>query len=190
MMRDLNEEMHQHPFDVELRLLAVEFSTVLKRVVETIDAYGFKERHLRKHKRMARVFCQWASDKEFDSPPAERLRARIVKYQERLFTFLDYDGVSWNNTNAEHFIKPFAHCRRTANGKFTVRSIQDYLVILSVAQTCRGQGRDFLQFLLDDNRHRFNFRSGRRASIEREQLAVASALPSVGLCRPSIPDVA
>jgi predicted RecB family nuclease len=179
MMRDLNEEMHKHPFDAELRLLAVEFSTVLKRAVETIDAYGFKERHLRKHKSMAREFCQWASDNEFDSPPAERLRARIVKYQERLFTFLDYDGVSWNNNNAEYFIKPFAQCRRTANGRFTVRSIQDYLVILSAAQTCRGKGRDFLQFLLDDNRHRFNFRSGRRASIEREQLA-ASALPSLG----------
>jgi hypothetical protein len=175
LMRDFNEEMQKHPFDSELKLIGAKFAAVLRAAVATIDEYGFKRRHLAKHKKTASLFCQWASNCEFDSLPAERLRSRIVKYQDQLFTFLDRDGVSWNNTNAEHFIKPFAWYRRTANGRFTARSIKDYLVILSIAETSKGRGEDFLEFLLRDNEHNFSFRSGRRASAEPE---TPSASPS------------
>ena len=164
LMRDFNEEMQKYPFDSELKLIAAKFSAVLKGAVATIDRFGFKPRHLAKHKNAADDFCRWASNCEFESPPAERLRSRIVKYRDQLFTFLDRENVSWNNTNAEHFIKPFARYRRTANGKFTARSITDHLVILSVAETSRGRGEDFLEFLLRDNEQSFSFRSGRRDS--------------------------
>jgi hypothetical protein len=45
-----------------------------------------------------------------------------------MFTFLDHDGVPWNNTNAEHAIKRFAKHRRNADGKFTEGSLSEYLV--------------------------------------------------------------
>ena len=162
LMRDINEEMQRRPFDDELKLMATKFSNVLKAAVATIDRYGFKARHLAKHRKPAREFCQWASEREFRSAPAERLRLRIVKYRDKLFTFLEYDGVSWNNTYAEHFIKPFAWHRSTANGIFTEHSIQDYLVILSLSGTCAGRGQNFLEFLLEDNKDAFNFKSARR----------------------------
>src|ERR1051325_8196260 len=75
LMRDFNEEIRDHPFDDELKLLAAKFSVVVKSMVQTIDSYGFKRRHLRKHKKMADKFCRWASDKEFRSLSAERLRS-------------------------------------------------------------------------------------------------------------------
>jgi len=46
------------------------------------------------------------------------VQERIGKYGSRLFTFLDYDGVPWNNNNAEHAIKGFARVRRFADGRF------------------------------------------------------------------------
>ena len=162
LMRDFNEEMQRHPFDSELKVLASRFSTVLKSAVATIDQYGFRRRYLAKHKKTALTFCHWAASCEFASMPAERLRSRIVKYQGQLFTFLDHDGVSWNNTNAEHFIKAFARYRRTANGIFTARSIKEYLVILSIAETSKARGEDFLEFLLRDNKDSFSFESARR----------------------------
>jgi predicted RecB family nuclease len=177
LMRDFNEEMQKHPFDNELKLVGAKFSAVLRDAVGTIDQYGFKARHLAKHKRAANDFCRWASNRIFDSPSAEKLRARITKYQNQLFTFLERDGVSWNNTNAEHFIKPFARYRQTANGKFTARSIKDYLVILSIAETCKGRGEDFLAFLLRDNERSFSFRSARRASA-RAASEASSPCPS------------
>jgi hypothetical protein len=38
------------------------------------------------------------------------------KNRNKLFTFLDSDGVPWNNNNAEHAIKAFARLRRTLGG--------------------------------------------------------------------------
>ena len=117
--------------------------------------------------------------------PAERLRSRIVKYQGQLFTFLDHDGVSWNNTNAEHFIKAFARYRRTANGIFTARSIKEYLVILSVAETTKAQGEEFLEFLLRDNK--IVLVSSRCGASPRNSASEASfAEPRVGSLRPDL----
>jgi hypothetical protein len=65
-----------------------------------------------------------------------------------LFTFLDFDGVSWHNNNAEHAIKTFARYRRFADGRCTAESIEQYLTILSVYQTCELRGIGFLDFML------------------------------------------
>ena len=70
------------------------------------------------------------------------------KFGSRLFTFLDYDGVPWNNNNAEHAIKGFARVRRFADGRFTEDSIREHLVMLSVAETCGYQNVEVLEFLL------------------------------------------
>jgi hypothetical protein len=70
------------------------------------------------------------------------------KYGSRFFTFLDYDGVPWNNNNAEHAIKGFARVRRFADGRFTEDSIREYLVMLGAAETCGYQNIEVLEFLL------------------------------------------
>jgi hypothetical protein len=65
-----------------------------------------------------------------------------------MFTFLDHDGVPWNNNNAEHAIKRFAKYRRDANGKFTEASLREYLVLASVLETCEFNNVSVLDFLL------------------------------------------
>ena len=58
-------------------------------------------------------------------------------------------SLSWrNNNNAEHAIKGFARVRRFADGRFTEDSIREYLVMLSVAETCGYQNIEVLEFLL------------------------------------------
>jgi len=68
-----------------------------------------------------------------------------------LFTFLEHDNVAWNNNNAERAMKSFARYRRFSDGKFTVRSLQEYLTILSVCQTCEFRNENFLKMLLGWN---------------------------------------
>jgi len=70
------------------------------------------------------------------------------KSGEKLFTFLDHDGVPWNNTNAEHAIQRFAKYCRQADGCFTERSLQEYLVLASVFETCEVNNVNILKFLL------------------------------------------
>jgi len=62
-------------------------------------------------------------------------------------TFLDCDGISWNNNNAEHAIKAFAKLRNGLRGSSTEKGMRDYLILLSVCQTCKYMGVDFLDFL-------------------------------------------
>jgi hypothetical protein len=69
------------------------------------------------------------------------------KVRNKLFTFLDYDGIPWNNNNAEHAIKAFASLRKVIGGVSTEKGIREYLTLLSVCETCKYKGVSFLEFL-------------------------------------------
>ena len=92
-----------------------------------------------------------------------------------MFTFLDHDGVPWNNNNAEHAIKRFAKYRRDADGRFTERSLQDYLVLATVFETCGFNNVNVLKFLLSKGATLAGLlkMAGRKAS----SLAVPAQLP-------------
>jgi hypothetical protein len=64
-----------------------------------------------------------------------------------LFTFLDFDDIPWNNNNAEHAIKAFASLRRVIEGKSTEKGLRDFLILLSICETCKYKSVDFLDFL-------------------------------------------
>jgi predicted RecB family nuclease len=49
LLRDLNEDLLKSPFDEEFKTLAQRFSTLLQKVVETVNRYGLKKWHLHKH---------------------------------------------------------------------------------------------------------------------------------------------
>ena len=51
LMRDINEDLHKNPFDEELKAIAGRFGALLREIVETVDRYGLKARHLGKHRR-------------------------------------------------------------------------------------------------------------------------------------------
>ena len=84
---------------------------------------------------------------EFKSESAVKCKQRFQKNREKLFTFLRYDDVPWNNNNAEHAIKAFARLRDVIAGSSSKKGVDEYLTLLTVAQTCEYQGIDFLEFL-------------------------------------------
>ena len=86
-------------------------------------------------------------NKEYDSELAIKYQKRFKKYKDKLFAFLDYDNIPWNNNNAEHAIKAFAAYRRNVDGVFSEDGINDYLILLSIHQTCKYRGIRFLDFL-------------------------------------------
>ena len=90
--------------------------------------------------------------RSFGSEAAEALQARLLKYRDKLFAFLRHDGVAWNNNTAENAIKRFAYYREGTVGCLTEAGLADYLVLLSIYQTCRYLGVSFLKFLLSQER--------------------------------------
>ena len=60
---------------------------------------------------------------------------------------MEYDNVPWNNNNAEHAVKAFAALRKVIDGSTNERGIRDYLILLSIFQTCTYRGIDFFEYL-------------------------------------------
>ena len=102
---------------------------------------------MRKHKRQVGQFYRWLAKTNFETEVGVGYKKRFDKNKEKLFTFMDYDDVPWNNNAAEHAIKAFATLRRVIGGSSTEAGIQDYLVLLSVCETCRYRGVNFWEFL-------------------------------------------
>ena len=78
---------------------------------------------------------------------ATTYQERMGKYGSRFFPFLDYDGVPSNNNNAEHAIKAFAVLRNVIKGVTSEVGLRDYLVLLSICESCKYKEVDFLDFL-------------------------------------------
>lgn len=147
-VRDIDDDLLRNPLDTELKGIAQEFGALLRMIIQTVDHYGLKARHLRKHKPAVLRFLDSMTSKEFMSELCGAYQKRFQKCGAKMFTFLDYDGVSWNNTNAEHAIKRFAKFRTLADGRFTERSLKEYLVLASIFQTCEFNNVNVLSFLL------------------------------------------
>lgn len=166
LIRDMNDDIFKQPFNEELQSIVREFSELLKSIVETIDRFGLKARFLRKHKKQVDRFFRLISERKFKTEIAIKYQKRFDKYADKLFTFLDYDNVPWNNNNAEHAIKPFAMLRRVFGGKSTPKGIREYLVLLSIEETCKYREVSFLDFLRSGELNIDKFSAGVRSRLK------------------------
>ena len=148
IVRDIDDDLLKNPLDAELKGIAQEFGTLLRTIIQTVDRYGLKSRHLRKHKPAVFRFLNSVGSMDFSSELANKYKKRFQKSGAKMFTFLDHDGVPWNNTNAEHAIKRFAKFRAHSDGRFSERSLKEYLVLVSVFETCEFNNVNVLKFLL------------------------------------------
>jgi hypothetical protein len=163
LLRDMNQDLLRNPFDEELQSVTGPFGVLLREVVTTIDQHGLKRCHLKKHDRAVARFFESLAGQSFRSEASEALRQRLMKNRDKLFTFIQYDGVPWNNNNAENAIKRFAYYREDTVGVMKEAGLKDYLVLLSLCHTCRYRGISFLKYLLSRERNIDAFVSRRHA---------------------------
>jgi predicted RecB family nuclease len=152
LIRDLNGALLGNPFDDEFKHLAFDFGKLLKSIVLTIDKHGLKRKHLSRYRLDVDRFYSEVIEPDKRSETANRFKERFLKYREKLFAFLDHDGVAWNNNYAEHAIKTFAHYRVRSDGNVNETGLEAYLTLLSVHQTCKNKGVGLLGFLLSGQR--------------------------------------
>lgn len=151
LIRDMNDDLLANPFDGELQKLTKPFGTLLRSIVASIDAHGLKKWHMRKFKSDVAKYFEVIATSSPQSDVAQALRQRLLKHQPKLFTFMDFDGIPWNNNNAENAIKHFAYYRAHASGMMTAPGLIDFLTLLSICQTCRYKGISFWRFLVSRN---------------------------------------
>jgi predicted RecB family nuclease len=152
LIRDMNQELLGNPFDEELRALTRPFSALLRSILATVDQHGLKRSCLQRHAGDVASFFHCVDQLVVRSEAAVALQRRLLKYRAKLFTFIEHDGVPWNNNNAENAIKQFASYREKADGRLTEAGLNEFLVLLSICHTCRYKEIGFLKFLLSRER--------------------------------------
>lgn len=147
LIRDLNDALYEHPYDEDLKRVVQGFANLVKPMVETVDRFGLKSRFLKKHLSSVDTFYKGLSHMSPASEVALKCKERFEKNRDQLFTFLQHDGVPWNNNNAEHAVKAFAKLRNVIKGVTSSKGLRNYLVLLSISESCKYMGVDFLDFL-------------------------------------------
>jgi hypothetical protein len=162
LMRDLNEATLKNPFDAELKRIVGGFTELLRTVVQTVDQHGLKKYFLKRHLVGVERFYRTTIFVDYQSEAAIKCKERFEKNRNKLFTFLSYDGIPWNNNNAEHAIKAFSMLRNVMRGTSTAKGIEEYLSLLTISETCACQGADFLEFLRSRKESVYEFLENRR----------------------------
>jgi transposase len=161
LIRDINDDLWKAPFDKDLEAFAVEVQALLVPILGAVDRFGLKTWHLRKfNKEVDRFYQRNIIGKEYRSESAETYRKRFERYRDSLFTFLNEDGIPWENNMAERALRQLA-VQRKISGSFFKRSAGHYLLLLAISQTCRFQEKSFLKFLLSKETDLDSFRQTR-----------------------------
>ena len=148
LIRDLNEDLQAHPMDTEFEVFILAVRNLIVPIMETVQNYGLKRRHLHKFAQQVETFYKRVIvDKKYKSDLAVTYQKRFVRYKDSLFTFLTEDGIPWHNNTAERAIRPFAIQRDISKSPLYEATTQAYLALLSIRQTCRFQGKSFFKFL-------------------------------------------
>ncbi|MEN9573983.1 MAG: hypothetical protein RL514_1838 [Verrucomicrobiota bacterium] len=185
LMRDLNDAVLCNPYDEELKKLVREFGRILKAIVETVHRRGLQARYLRKHVKFVTRFYKTLATQSYQSEAALKFKQRFEKNRSKLFTFLTLDGIPWHNNNAEHAIKAFAKHRDIVRGSFTPKTIQRHLVLLSICQTCKYLGVDFLDFLRSGEKDIHAFAESRHRRKRTPQNLTPTSLPTKAISEAS-----
>jgi len=148
LIGDINEDLWKNPFDKQFEEFVGKIKDVILPVLLTVEKHGLKKRNLYKYKKIVNKFYKNTIDSSEDSSELViKYKKRFEKYKERLFTFIEQDGISWNNNMAERALRHLA-VQRKISGSFSESTTHEYLLLLGIAQTCRFQDKSFLKFLL------------------------------------------
>jgi predicted RecB family nuclease len=163
LIRDLNDDLWKNPFDDELEGFVAAVRDLLVPLLEDVQRFGLKARHLRKHRsRVDRFYRDMITGQASVRDTTARYRKRFERYKESLFSFIESDNVPWHNNAAERALRHLA-VQRKISGSFSEKGAGDYLRLLAIAQTCRFQRKSFLRFLLSKSKNVDEYRDRSRA---------------------------
>lgn len=129
-----------------------EWVEVVRRLLHAAMALQAQSEKLSTEERAARrrgleVAASALLEQPRADPAEERLRARLFKQRDHLFTFLDRPGVEATNNLAERELRPAVIARKLSCGHRTGRGAQAWARLTSLARTCSRRAVDFADFL-------------------------------------------
>jgi predicted RecB family nuclease len=152
LIRDLNDDLWKFPFDSEFESFLSEVKNLIVPILEAVQKYGLKKRHLHKFgKQIDQFYERVITDRVYYSDLTMKYQSRFNRYRQSLFTFIEQDDIPWNNNMAERAIRHLA-VQRKISGYFFKSVAPKYLLMLGITQTCRFQCKSLLKFLMSSEK--------------------------------------
>lgn len=157
LIRDINDDLWKAPFDIEFENFVIELRNFIVPIFLTIEKYGLRKWNLNKfRKNIERFYAKIIEGKTYKTEYTLKYQKRFIRYRNSLFTFLEHDGIPWNNNMAERALRHLA-VQRKISGSFRGAE-KEYLLLLGITQTCRFQDKSLLKFLLSGKKDIDKFR--------------------------------
>ncbi len=98
LIRDLNDDLWTAPFNAEFEIFILEVRNLIVPIMQAIQKYGLKKRNLHKFQKQVAIFYEEVIlNHHYHSELALKYQKRFIQYRESLFTFLEHDGIPWEN---------------------------------------------------------------------------------------------
>src|SRR5260370_26419433 len=160
LVRDLNDDLWKCPFDSEYETFVSEVRNLIIPIMEAVQQYGLKKRHLQKFmQHVSAFYTRKITGKQYSSELVITYQKRFVIYRDSLCTFLPHDGVPWHNNTAERALRHITKQQQISQN-FHEAATHEYLRLLGLKQTCRFQKKSFFQFLLSREKNIDQFEKG------------------------------
>lgn len=88
-------------------------------------------------------------DTQWTNTHARRIVKRLRRHQNALFTFLEQEGVPFDNNHAERSIRPAVIIRKNSYGNRSDRGADCQAVLMSVFRTLKQRGHDPIRTTID-----------------------------------------
>ena len=148
LIRDLNDDLWKSPFDGEYQEFILEVRALIVPIIETVHRYGLSQAHLGCFKAQVESFYERAIlGKTYHSETALKYQKRFKRYRMSLFTFLDHEGIPWNNNMAERALRHLV-VQENISKTFYKSVFPQHSLLLGIMQTCRFRQISFLRFLI------------------------------------------
>lgn len=142
----------RNPERVELKLgerLTAEFrgfASNLRRLVR--DAVKASETSKRPRALKGRLERRLSSilSKRYRDKNCRRICKLLRKHRDKLFTFLEVEGVGWNNNEAERALRPSVVVRKNSYGSKSELGARNHSILMTVSETCKRRGTNFMGF--------------------------------------------
>ncbi|MBN1579974.1 MAG: IS66 family transposase [Anaerolineae bacterium] len=152
LIRDLNNDLWAAPFDAEFEAFVLEVRNLFVPIMEVLQENGLRKRYLDRFKhKIDNFYKTMIIDKRYRSDLAIKYQQRFERYRSSLFTFVEHNGIPWNNNSAERALRHLT-VQEKISGFFFKSLMPDYLRLLGIRQTCRFRGKSFLRFLFSGER--------------------------------------
>jgi hypothetical protein len=150
LLRDLKKALEQSSVDDPVHAYCQELKALLQRAIKLQEQYTEDNIAEQDFVEQRDRLVETLKDFQFPDPQKgilRRLRKRLARHKDELFTFLFYPGLPYHNNHAEQLIRPSVLLRKITFGNRSEQGALNHSVLMSVLQTAQLNGKKAIPLL-------------------------------------------